>query len=1028
MGLPDYETLNKAFNEVFFDGRFANRPVYIDLEKDVLVDVSSNLSSKGFDLDEEAVEVALGAAVYKKLSLHENNIYKNFNAYATIWLGKERKELPPFTALLVVLSLAAERMKTDDDTSSKNYYSRLADLLKSSDDEGFRSKLSSSGQYTSRFWDLLNKWLTDTNFQFGIPTARSFGSWKYVSFAMSQSLVRDGDREKLHKLFLSYGFSANETVGTSEMSHCLSQWLSDPRGHGWLAYLWLKMPSARERIIAAAIEELTIWDGSVKGVGSREAQAIGQRLYWVAYRTRESQLGGYKINFALATKNLECQGVEYNGSDNQIYSLKQVPGADFASIVAKSGKVSSSRLFANDIELVSSKDSSKLVHKSQPILILHKNEDAPYYQEVPRVTLHSPHLVVCYKAWEGKVSKYLEKYADNSYRKISPEKLFGIPDDWVLFQGVSIIRIDNTGGEVTDDLENLVPLIEGVSIDFQGGTKFNSHTWHGLQPPEIFSTSEKGMTECILEIGENKNIYKDGIVPKADLRNGFSEENKIFRIHAKSGKDAIDKILILRDSDTPDKRSREKTDSNLMYLNRKNEEGLYGFSAEQNSQNVPHLQGNVFTHASASDFESLMQYESSLIPNDISSEVNNHIEDDDVFSQELITDVDEAGFQECITAGYHPWTVDSFEEKRNARGDIYTFMQDNCSMTCSVCGTKILVSNFKRTKRRNASNRRRSAPASNVVKTNISFVGNNRQENEINANEIFDALCYLGSGGLGSIQSIMANYTEDPLDTHKILNGLTDLGHIDVNKSPRFGGLRKWMVSPPAAVETSAGYCYLSGFRNPAMINKLEKRLEQLGSALNKVNQPNAPDILSWPSSIDYCDLLDGITDSLGREIEFISNDVSSKIAAFSMDFNVINESLEQIAFGDKLLKYRFNLNKYRWEEFDGPYEPGAYKVLHHGNTYFYFDGDKCLLASHDVVKILAARSKGLFLHSYSPENKYFNSVLGVEPPGLLRRALVACSGRLPNRNGIYTQYDNVDAKTASLVFGKLYGSRKSKV
>ena len=48
----DYELLNDALNAVLFDGRFAMRPVYVDLEDNLAEEVSDRLGIATSDLDD----------------------------------------------------------------------------------------------------------------------------------------------------------------------------------------------------------------------------------------------------------------------------------------------------------------------------------------------------------------------------------------------------------------------------------------------------------------------------------------------------------------------------------------------------------------------------------------------------------------------------------------------------------------------------------------------------------------------------------------------------------------------------------------------------------------------------------------------------------------------------------------------------------------------------------------------------------------------------------------------------------------
>ena len=203
MNKEEYFYFNNAFNNVFFDGRFQSLPIYLDLEDPIRTELSAALSIPEDDFDNE-----LGSCLFKTFQWDTGNIYQWHIENLNNWKNSNPQEAPPFTALLIAFSLAAEHMRKgdDDDYSASNYYQRLAEILDLKD-QSKKLKISREGKYTEQFWLALNNWLLKNDFIYGRPTAKQINSWKYVSYSISQSLVRDGDRKTLHKLFNYSGFS-----------------------------------------------------------------------------------------------------------------------------------------------------------------------------------------------------------------------------------------------------------------------------------------------------------------------------------------------------------------------------------------------------------------------------------------------------------------------------------------------------------------------------------------------------------------------------------------------------------------------------------------------------------------------------------------------------------------------------------------------------------------------------------------------------------------------------------------------------
>ena len=291
-----YEEVNAAVNEIFFlSGRSGNQPVYLDIEDDVRGVLSDRLSVEPSNLDAE-----IGRAVAQTIvNGHRGGggPYVWHIRKLRDWLEAGRSDAPPFTAFLCALSIAAERMRSDSNFSANNYYQRLFEIL-GVDDERARKKLRSSARYTRWFWRALNQWLEDHDHRFGRPTARTVNNaWKYVGYAVSQALIRDADRKKLHGMFVQFGFSPHEKFSEPEMQLHLADWMS---GHGsspWLKRLWSN-PDLRERISNTALVELETWDGTeLGGDKPRSRLRWSARQIATAHHTERNKWAMFDKNF-----------------------------------------------------------------------------------------------------------------------------------------------------------------------------------------------------------------------------------------------------------------------------------------------------------------------------------------------------------------------------------------------------------------------------------------------------------------------------------------------------------------------------------------------------------------------------------------------------------------------------------------------------------------------------------------------------------------------------------------------------------
>ena len=248
-----------------------SRPVYLDLEDQPAAALSQKLDIAVTDLD-----TFIALAVAETLEGHQSDPYAWHVSKTRRWAQSGRVSPPPFTGLLIALSLAAEKMRDDGQFSATNYYERLFEVL-DVHDFALKAKLRSHAGSTRLFWRELNHWLTEHDFEMGRPTARQVNSWPYVSYALSQALVREAERHRFHHLFKEFDLSPLDDVSESEMVLFLHDWMTGSGPNAWLRKLWAS-PDLRERVAAAALTELESWDG-----GRIEGGRKHRRLCWTAH-------------------------------------------------------------------------------------------------------------------------------------------------------------------------------------------------------------------------------------------------------------------------------------------------------------------------------------------------------------------------------------------------------------------------------------------------------------------------------------------------------------------------------------------------------------------------------------------------------------------------------------------------------------------------------------------------------------------------------------------------------------------------
>lgn len=163
-----------------------------------------------------------------------------------------------------------------------------------------------------------------------------------------------------------------------------------------------------------------------------------------------------------------------------------------------------------------------------------------------------------------------------------------------------------------------------------------------------------------------------------------------------------------------------------------------------------------------------------------------------------------------------------------------------------------------------------------------------------------------------------------------------------------------------------------------------------------------------------------GLKDPLEREIA-INDRPGDKLAGACQKLESIASSLRQVSIGRPKSLQKFDVPKARWIDAGLASRAGAYRWNEGYQVYAYVAPNGTAWAgSYQVVKLLAARAEGVSLWQYSEAQASFRATLGCDPPGLLGRVLVACSGLLPTLGRGIISYSNIGPTVASSVMSAL--------
>ena len=1001
-----FTNLNEVVNKIFFDGRFEAVPVYLDLEDTEKKELSISLGIEAADLDEW-----VGSAVLETLDFNKSNIYKVHSQALAEWLDDGLQTPPPFTALLLLFSMAAERMRKGDKYSANNYYQRLFAILKI-DDETKQTKVRVAGKDTEQFWRALNRWLTEYDYAFGRPTAKQVNKWRYVSYALSQSLVRDGDRRLFHRMFANFGLSPHEKLSESEMTPYLHDWMGSHGPSAWLKTLWATT-DLRPRVAGSAVYELERWDG-ISDV-SGEARATYKRLGWVAI---VHPFPTMKVKFHLAT-NANVSGgtrlqVSERSSEVVLRSMAGVdslwfadlPGTDLVAL-APPEKIQLAALFLDSIELVESSTSVSYRHDAKPIKTFVKDGSGSHYREILRVSLHSKHLILCHANWQGEVQSYLKDHARSGFVCMIGTNSNGLPSDWCLFQQVEFSVIPQ--GEVSEKVQCLVPLPVGPSIHLSGGLKLAYNIWHASEPPEIMVSDDRVLLDAQL-ITDDLNA--DAKVICETTTTGF-DSSFIYKCRSELNSQNLkivglrnSKVLVgtevsFRTAQTP-RRIAISDESSYAYPLNMLTSGIWGTSATL-STDIPVgtcvLKGMTLAGELPA---ALMAIPAEL---DITIKVS-HTEDVETLDYKMGSV--EGGAETCTLRGYHIRVCPPYLGGDRKKVSRITECKD-----CSEL--KILQNKSGQGKRKKLNPLEQNAISVNIAEST---------DRSVSPDSAFDAICYLGSGTWNSLESILSTIVSVHWEISEAAKNLVDLGLIDVELDNSGRKSSHWSCPPPAMVLAPDGTAYLAGFRDSSIVGEIMRRMNELPVQYKVCKQPFAPLRHAWElGSISISDIreqLADVADPLGRSLRVVESP-GAVIIGQMPSINEIKQRLNPIHIEDNSDIEKFDVSTGRWHSAHLG-QTGSYRTKFCGRRYFHIDATgRMLETGFELAKVFAARDQNLRLHGYNEKSTAFECVVGCQPPGILRRALVSYSGMLPELlNGRHI-YKNVPKEIASQLITKLY-------
>jgi len=990
----DYLTWNTAIADTIYTEEYAGVPVYMDLDEDSLSRIADAAGCPVASVEEE-----LTSAVCETISLTRGQ-KKVFDWHAEglrRWRARVRTresamEPPPVLPLLAVTVLAAEAMGSGDEAAHA-YFPHLSRLLGASDEAETKSIESSYRVVAESFWEGVNEWLSRLDGQRGLPSAFAL-SHRYVGLPMSQALIRTADRDRLPRMFASFGLPPGYSLAPSDMAGLFDQWMKQqpcPVSNG-LSALWQKS-AARERIAEVVANELINWDGQLPEDGQDSDVPIARGLVVMSSLRRRLGKVSLESTLGLKSRSPTTQSCTLQQADGEVADLQFVPRVGGILRLDYRQPIDMASLLSGEVT-IESRDGSSFTRRPRQIVPLSFDDVQSAYVETERVQLGQESLLLVRS--DEKLLDRVEKYLTHVCRpgfEMHSRDLPGLPGGWVLFSGVEVLGQEPT---LSHDLNELVPLAS-VHLAPVGGLKLPGQIqkWSSLWPPDIQAISQRSesirvlirrrgaeddaptIDEMVFESSTGALLVE---LRSLDLNDG---DYRVSMYEGKSKNPLQQMELRLRSSSTPDVWTWLKADRLWHDIGRHGPLAVVTASAVVDEGMTCGVDG---PHSIGTSPEPKLSGGSMTIRwRHKSSEGQ---------SPNRQVCVAEPNPRSCVVTGAHFLELPTSYGPR-AQGP--RFIEG----VCKYCGLVRRLPAWAPRKRALKSGGNSPAPTIDVTSLPV----RSEEHREVPWTAAMDALMHLGGGKYTWLERIAMQMQGSTLFVHRFAKDLSALGHIDV-KRDAYGSPTEWELAPRYIVQHGVGTWSLVGHWPNDVVEEFDNLLQSNAITLRVSQGEDIFPTRYFEGSVSALQL-----ESLANAIEgTLVQDAAHHMLAALPSLSQLMTAMPRVPSPGGRKIQTFDVGSTAWIPAHTSNLPGAYRVDGgSGWTYLFrtqedVEASEAVLGSAYLVKHLAALQQGLPLVAYLEQENLLVVPIGADLPGLYERAACLASGSLPQLTKVRMQ------------------------
>jgi hypothetical protein len=984
----DYYRWNTTIADTIFNGRFAGTPVYLDLEDDALREIAQAVGSTEADASQ-----ALFASVRSTLRFTAGSVFEPHEISVRRWRA-DREGPPPVLALLASFSLVAEEMRRDAELNAANYYGRLAARFAVSGEKAAKLQRDYAGS-AGLLWRTLNRWLLDREGELGLPTAFALDRRVHIGPALSQALVRAGDRRVLADAFTRYRLEPGADVSRDDMLDLLADWMPVAPVSATLRRLWA-IADARPRIAEVACLELRAWKGVEPSIDGASAHRASSIVLIVAARRRPRP----RVEFQLAIRADDAAGplrltgatatdmAQVLGTVSQEIDLDPPDDVGIAALQAPA--LSPPDVLAGLIEAV---DASERAYRREPRLVVVLARDEVYgrFVEVDRARFGVELMLLVARAKESVVGRVLEASARPGFVRGEATDVVGLPEGWVAFDRVELLRdVDDPD----DDVAPLRPLLR-TELAISGGLRLpGPGTWHTSAPPEVRVVSLQRRRGLILQLQPTPLTDAASATQDTEERELASGDEVLIADLADAGLPAGDYRLAVRLVDAAASGRSHEAASSLFRLR----DG----DTPRAAPVVSHRVGDPVGALSAADGEEGVRgawlpnvdppsrLEGCLTPLPATLERHTWV-DERAEAPASPTTPSERARTSCVALGAHHFVLPDAPGPGRARAQ----RGGSIKGTCVRCGYTHSFPSRLGAPLANTGHSARPALLSTPVRRAVRPIVPREQ---IDDDLVLDALTYAAGGGWPLFERLGSAVDDDPWSLQERARLYSALGHVDL--AVVGGRCTRWSVSPPMLV-ASGDLAFLAGARSGRLLHAVERACDESGASIERRSQAVGPGMLVVRGRASLDDLTASVNSELGAASALrlsVGRDVPERLLSALPPLSAILGAAPEVSSHALLSAstQQYDMARMRWSRPAAIDRRRVVRIDDFPRRYLVPRGEFWREVDYRVAKWADALLAGVLPMAHDAEHERLAVPLGCQLPGLYERAVVLCSGEAP--------------------------------